>query len=209
MEEDKPSACERDELLCPVSSRLATDVACDCHCVAGYSGITPTREFDGEISTCLPPALNPHTGSEQQREAVAALSPSQFSQRVFKFCSDTVAPFLSDLIELQQRPQDLSSMCVGPRIKCKCGTKGAQEETAVCSTPCSDTECDRQNCQPLLKVGGTVDAVGCNCSRVDACGSVLPAPSDPPLCLNRIAAVLRRKAKKAAASASASSASPP
>jgi hypothetical protein len=195
-EDEKRSACEEDESLCPVSSRLATDVACDCQCVAGYSGITPTRSFDGEISTCLPPTLNPITASAEQRDMLATLSSTQVNQRVFKFCSENVASYLNDLIEQQQRPRDLRAMCVGPRIRCKCSTKGAQERTAACSVPCADQECDRDNCQPLLKVGGAIDASGCSCSRVNACGSLTPASSDPPLCLNRVAAVLRRRVKQ-------------
>jgi hypothetical protein len=198
VEQKKGSPCEGDESLCPTSLREATDVACDCHCVAGYSGITPTREFDGEISTCLPPALNPAIGSDEQREAAAAMTDVQFNQRVFKFCSDTVASYLGDLIEQQQRPKDMSAACVGPRIRCSCGTKGATEVTPVCSSPCADTECDRTNCQPMLKVGNVIDAVGCGCSRVSACGDVTPAPSEPPLCMNRVNAAIRRKARKAA-----------
>lgn len=196
--EEKPSPCEGDEEKCPTSSRLATDVGCDCHCVAGYAGITPTREFDGEISACLPPSLNLHTGSDEDRGRIAELTAPQFNQRVFKYCSDTVASYLSDLIEQQQRPRDLGSMCVGPRIKCRCTTKGAQDQTATCSRPCTDQECSAETCQPLLKVGGLIDATGCQCSRVNACGSLSPAADDPPVCLNRIAAVLKRRAKREA-----------
>lgn len=195
MGEDKPSACEEDESLCPSSSRQATDVACDCRCVAGYSGITPTREFEGTISACLPPDLNMTIAIPAQREALAMLTNTQYSQRVFKFCSEKVAGFLDDLIEQQQRPRDLRSMCMGPRIRCKCTTAGAHEQTSVCSTPCAERECDKDNCLPLLKVGGAVDITGCSCSRVNACGSMSPSTSEPPLCLNRVAAVLRRPAK--------------
>lgn len=195
-EEEKPSACEENEELCPNSSRLATDVACDCRCVAGYSGITPTRSFEGTISACLPPELNPVTSTPEQRDAALEMRSAQFNQRVFKYCSDKVASFLDDLIEQQQRPRDLQAMCMGPRIRCKCTTAGAQQQTPVCSTPCVDRECDRQNCLPLLRVGGTVDAAGCSCSRVNACGSVTPNPSEAPICLNRPAAVLRRPANR-------------
>lgn len=195
MGEDKPAACEEDESLCPSSSRLATDVACDCRCVAGYSGITPTRAFEGEISACLPPDLNVKLAMPEQRETIDKMSNQQFNQRVFKFCSEKVAGFLDDLIEQQQRPRDLRAMCMGPRIRCSCSTAGAHEQTTTCSTQCAERECDKDNCLPLLKVGGLVDSSGCACSRVNACGSLTPPSSDPPLCLNRIAAVLRRPAK--------------
>ena len=192
MGEDKPAACEEDESLCPSSTRQATDVACDCQCVAGYSGITPTREFEGEVSACLPPELNMKIAIPDQRDAITKMRREEYNQRVFKFCSEKVAGFLDDLIEQQQRPRDLRAMCMGPRIRCKCSTTGAHEQTPACSTPCADKECDKDNCLPLLKVGGLVDMSGCSCSRVNACGSQSPSPSDPPLCLNRIAAGLRR-----------------
>ncbi len=195
MGEDKPAACEEDESLCPVSSRQATDVACDCRCVAGYSGITPTRAFEGEVSACLPPDLNMTLAMPVQREALGKMTTAQYNQRVFKFCSEKVAGFLDDLIEEQQRPRDLRAMCMGPRIRCKCSTTGAHEQTAACSTQCADRECDKDNCLPLLKVGGAVDMTGCSCSRVNACGSLSPSASEPPLCLNRVAAVLRRAPK--------------
>lgn len=194
--EDKPSACEEDETLCPTSSRQATDIGCDCHCVAGYAGITPTREFDGEVSACLPPALNPKLGSEEERATASALSPTQFNQKAYKYCSDTVAKFMSELIEQQQRPRDLASLCVGPQIKCKCSTTGAQEQTPTCSMPCDDLQCDHDNCQPLLKVGGTIDTTACTCSRVNACGKMTPGSSDAPVCQNRVAAIMKRRAKK-------------
>ena len=192
MGEDKPAACEEDESLCPSSTRQATDVACDCTCVAGYSGITPTREFEGEVSACLPPDLNMKIAMPEQRDAIGKMTSAQYNQRVFKFCSEKVAGFLDDLIEQQQRPRDLRAMCMGPRIRCKCSTTGAHEQTPACSTQCAEKECDKDNCLPLLKVGGLVDMTGCSCSRVNACGSVSPTSSEPPLCLNRIAAVLRR-----------------
>ncbi len=192
MGEDKPAACEEDESLCPSSSRQATDVACDCRCVAGYAGITPTRAFEGEISACLPPDLNLAIAMPEQRDALGQMPSAQYNQRVFKFCSEKVAGFLDELIEQQQRPKDLKAMCMGPRIRCSCSTKGAQEQTTMCSSPCADKECDKDNCLPLLKVGGIVDTSGCSCSRVSACGNTSPASSDPPLCLNRVAAVLRR-----------------
>lgn len=195
-EDDKPSACEENEELCPRSSRLATDVACDCRCVAGFSGLTPTRSFEGTISACLPPELNPVTSTPEQRDAALELRSAQFNQRVFKFCSDKVASYLDDLIEMQQRPRDLQAMCMGPRIRCKCTTAGAQQQTTVCSTPCADRECDKQNCLPLLRVGGTVDASGCTCSRVNACGNVTPNIGESPICLNRPAAILRRQANR-------------
>lgn len=195
MGDDKPAACEEDESLCPSSSRQATDVACDCRCVAGYSGITPTRVFEGEVSACLPPDLNVAIAMPDQRAELTALSGDRYNQRVFQFCSEKVAGFLGDLIEQQQRPRDLRALCMGPRIRCSCSTNGAQEQTPACSAPCADKECGKDNCQPLLRVGGLVDMTGCSCSRVNGCGSTSPSSSEPPLCLNRVAAVLRRPAK--------------
>lgn len=196
MGEEKPaSACEEDESLCPTSSRLATDVACDCRCVAGFAGITPTRDFDGEISACLPSDLNLRLASPEQRDALSQLTSEQYNQRVFQYCSNDVANFIEDLIEQQQRPRDLQGLCMGPRIRCSCTTSGAQAQSSVCSAPCADRECDRDNCISLLRVGGIVDASACACSRVNACGSSTPASGEEPLCMNRIAA-LRRKAKR-------------
>ncbi|MDF2692096.1 MAG: hypothetical protein K0S65_479 [Labilithrix sp.] len=195
-EDNKPSACEKDEALCPSSTKQATDVACDCRCVAGYSGITPTREFEGSVYACLPPTLNVKTASPVQRDAINAMPSAEYNQRVFKHCSEDVAGFLNELIEEQQRPRDLRSMCVGPRIRCECGTAGAHEQTPQCSAPCTDRECTAETCLPMLKVGGTIDAAACACSRVNACGTMTPASSEPPMCLNRVQAVLRRPVKK-------------
>lgn len=192
MGEEKVAACERDPSQCPVSERLSTDVACDCRCVAGYSGLTPTREFEGTVPVCLPPELNAKLATGDQLSALNAMPDEAFNQKVFKYCSDKVATFLDSLIEEQQRPEDLDSMCVGPRIRCSCTTTGAQGETGTCSTPCEDTKCDKQNCISLLKVGGGVDAAGCGCSRVDGCGSLTPAEGESPVCVNRVQAVLRR-----------------
>ncbi len=192
-EDDKPSACEQNEELCPASSPLATDVACDCSCVAGYAGLTPTRTFEGVVSACLPPDLNPHTSPPDQLDALERIPAAERNQRVFQYCSKNVAGFLDELIEEQQRPRDLRAMCMGPRIRCKCTTAGARDTTPACSSPCVDRECDRDNCLPLLKVGGLVDLAGCSCSRVNGCGSVTPGSSEPPICLNRAAAVLRRR----------------
>lgn len=206
----KSSACERDEAQCPTSERLSTDVACDCRCVAGYSGLTPTREFEGTISACLPAELNAKLATADQLAALDAMPSDTFNQRVFKFCSNDVAKFLDDLIEEQQRPPDLESMCMGPRIQCSCGTSGAQGVTDTCSQPCADTECTKESCIPLLKVGGSVDTSGCGCSRVNACNGMTPAEGESPICLNRPAAVLRRRAAAAAkAAASAEEASEP
>lgn len=194
--EDKPTPCETDESQCPVSSRLATDVACECKCVAGFAGITPTRAFEGEISTCLPPSLNVNIVPPDQKDSLEALTDAEFNQRVYKFCSQNVAGFLDDLVGQQQSPRDLSAMCVGPRIKCECSTSGAHQQTAACSTSCVDQVCDASNCLPLFKVGGLVDATGCACSRVNMCGSLTPPSSDPPLCMNRLAGILRRANRK-------------
>lgn len=201
---EKSSACERDPSQCPASARLSTDVACDCECVAGYSGLTPTREFQGTISACLPPELNAKLATADQLSTLDAMPGDAFNQRVFKFCSDKVAGFLDDLIEEQQRPADLSSMCMGPRIKCSCTTSGAQGQTDTCSQPCEDKQCDKDSCVPLLKVGGGIDAAGCGCSRVNACGHPNPAEGEAPICMNRVAAVLKRRAAAQAAAAEAS-----
>ncbi|MBX3207459.1 MAG: hypothetical protein KF764_20595 [Labilithrix sp.] len=195
-EDEKPSACEENEALCPTSSRLATDVACDCRCVAGYAGLTPTRAFEGVVSACLPPDLNPHTSPPDRREELDRIPSASLNQRVFKYCSENVASFLDDLIEQQQRPRDLRAVCMGPRIRCKCTTTGARDKTPACSSPCVDRDCDRENCLPLLKVGGGIEMAGCSCSRVNACGTVTPASSEPPICLNRVAAVLRRRVNR-------------
>jgi hypothetical protein len=189
----KLSACEQNEALCPASARQSTDVACDCSCEAGYQGLTPTREFDGTISACLPPNLNVKLADPDQLATLNAMPQAEFNQQVFKFCSGTVADFLDNLIEEQQRPQDLAPICMGPRIRCSCKTSGAQGQTATCSQPCADKECDDKNCIPLLKVGGGVDMSGCSCSRVSSCGASTPAKAEPPLCMNRVAAVIRKK----------------
>ncbi len=189
----KPSACEENEALCPASSRAATDLTCDCRCDAGFSGITPTRTFEGRIAACLPPTLNPMTVTEGERVALESMTNAEFNQRVFKVCSVDVAAFLNDVIEEQQRPPELATMCMGPRIRCSCTTAGAQEQTTTCSAPCADTECDRANCAAILRVGNKVDASGCACSRVRSCGEVTPRENDPPMCLNRPRGIALRK----------------
>lgn len=194
------SACEKDDSQCPTSQRSATDVACNCRCVAGYSGVTPTREFSGTVSACLPPDLNPKLATTERIAELEAMPAAAFNQTVFKYCSDEVAGFLEELIGEQQRPPDLASMCMGPRIKCSCDTGGAKGETAFCSEPCADQTCDTSSCQPLLRVGGGIDTAGCACSRVNGCGDVSTPPVEaPPVCLNRIAAIQRRKAATPAA----------
>lgn len=192
--EEEKTGCDADESLCPTSSRTATDVTCDCSCVVGWSGITQTRKFTGAVAMCLPPSLNEKTASPVDLAALSSLSPGQYNQGVYQFCSDTVANYLGELISEQQRQRssELQGICVGPRIRCSCTTRGATEETKSCSTPCEDVECGTDNCVSLLRRDNSVDASACGCSRLSACGSTLPRVGDPPLCTKR--ASLRARA---------------
>ena len=70
-EEAEKTGCEADPSLCPRSVQTATDVGCDCRCVAGWSGITPTRAFTGTVQTCLPPNLNAKTASPAELDALS------------------------------------------------------------------------------------------------------------------------------------------
>jgi hypothetical protein len=191
--DEKPSPCEQNEDQCPTSQRLSTDVGCDCTCVAGYEGLTPTRDFSGVVPACLPSELNAKLATPEQLAALEALPAATFNQRVFKYCSDTIASYLNDLIEEQQRPADLTGMCMGPRIKCTCTTAGAKGQTATCSQACADKQCDSDNCGPFLRVGGAVDSSACQCSRVSTCNGLTPPEGSPPICLNRVAAILARR----------------
>jgi hypothetical protein len=195
--EVKPSACEENPELCPASSRTATDLTCDCRCDAGFSGITPTRTFEGRIAACLPPSLNPLTVTNEARPVLESMSNAEFNQRVYRYCSVDVASFLNEIIEEQQRPPELAAMCIGPRIRCSCSTAGATEQTPTCSAPCTDTTCERSNCSAILRVGGRVDASACSCSRARSCGEVTPTEGSPAMCLNRQRAIaLRRQSNR-------------
>lgn len=188
-EPESRGGCEDDPALCPTSTRTATDLSCDCRCVAGWSGFTPTRAFTGSINTCLPPSLNPMTGTPEEKAAISAVGDADYSQRVYKYCSETVATFLDELMEQQQRERtktELPGMCIGPRIRCSCSTKGATQESTSCSTPCEDTECTSDNCLALLRRDGTIDSSTCECSRVSACGVSTPRRSEPGICTKRL-----------------------
>lgn len=136
---------------------------------------------------CLPPSLNAKIASPPELEAMSKMSPVEYNQAVYRFCSNTVADYLDELITDQQRERssDLSGLCLGPRIRCSCTTRGATEESRSCGQGCDDVECSSDNCLSLLRRDNSIDANGCGCSRVSACGKATPRVGEAPMCTKR------------------------
>lgn len=191
VEEVSRTGCDADETLCPSSTRTATDVVCDCSCVAGWSGLTRTRKFTGAVAMCLPSTLNATIASPEELDALSKMSDAEYNQAVYGFCSQTVASYVDELITEQQRQRNsnLHGVCVGPHIRCSCTTRGATEQTRSCSKPCQDVECASDNCLSLLRRDNSIDSSACACSRVNACGRSIPRAEEAPMCTKRVSLV--------------------
>jgi hypothetical protein len=170
--------CDDDETLCPRSSAGATSVACDCHCTIG-GGDNPVNNFDGTASFCLPPALNAMTSVGAQRVALASMDPRTFDQRVFGYCSQTVAAFVRLAIKAHA---DLKlAACLMP-VECDCKTAGTERDSPTCHATCNPLPCTADNCDSVLRVDSKLDIAACACSRVTVCGVTQPPPAEPDLC---------------------------
>lgn len=183
---DSKPDCDDDELLCPTSKKTATRVACNCECqlprVPLLSGVKDNR-YRGKLIACLPTSLNPSTANPAERQALNEMPQGQYNQRVFKFCSEDIAEWLSltvksQLARFEQVPAGLACQ---PH-ECTCGTEGATVTYAPCGESCDEKECDRSNCQPILRKGGILDVSSCYCTRTKACGFTSPPSSKPGLC---------------------------
>jgi hypothetical protein len=182
---DSKPDCGDDASLCPQSEKSATAVACSCSCELPTIPLSGTKAptYRGNIVTCLPPALNPRTGTEVEQAAVTAMVQSQFDQNVFKFCSEDVAQWLSRTVASQVRrlAQIPEALACQP-YKCTCSTEGASIQSAWCEDPCEETRCDEKTCMPILRRGGILSPSSCICTRTEACGDTSPPASKPPLC---------------------------
>lgn len=178
---EKPS-CDDDVELCPHSSTAANSVTCDCRCTVGASEDTG-KTYEGSLALCLPADLNTTTASDEQRVAIQALAPSDFDQRVFRYCSREVSRFVRTTIKLHSILR--LAACVQP-VMCECSTTGTRRDSSSCHKPCTERECDDQNCPSLLRTDATIDMSSCSCTRATVCGIVAPSEDGPGLCRDRL-----------------------
>jgi hypothetical protein len=193
--DDTKPDCADDEALCPTSLKTATRVACNCECRFPRLPLSraKTVEYAGKLIACLPPDLNPSTGSPEQRQALEQMPQGQYNQRVFKFCSEDVSEWLSLTIksQLARFEQVPAGLACQPN-DCRCTTEGATVTYPPCATPCEERLCEKASCQPILRRGGILDFSGCYCNRTSACGFTSPPTAKPPLCRPLVGAVDRR-----------------
>jgi len=174
---DKPSpSCESDTEMCPRSSKAATSVTCDCRCTVGIDDETGDV-YDGRVAVCLPPELNGELASAEVRTGLSVLDARVFDQRVFQYCSQDVARFVSTAVKA---PLGLRS-CALP-IHCECTTKGALHDSYACHSTCEDVACSSRNCPAVLWRHTEIDTAACRCSRATACGNTAPDAERPGVC---------------------------
>ncbi len=183
VEDPKPD-CADDPLLCPKSVKTATRVACNCECQLPRIPLsTKNRRYRGKLLACLPTGLNPSLGAEEDKQAINDMPQAEYDQKVFKYCSEDVAEWLSltvksQLARFEQVPAGLACQ---PQ-QCTCSTEGANVTYSPCEDGCDDRECSSDNCQPILRQGGILDLSSCICSRTKACGFTSPPSNKPPIC---------------------------
>jgi hypothetical protein len=184
-ESAKKTDCNDDEKLCPSSVKTATRVACSCKCQLPHIPLPgfDTPKYKGKLLACLPPSLNPMTGSTAEQLALTQMPQPRYNQQIFKFCSEDVADWLSltiksQLAGLEQVPTGLTCQ----PYECRCDTDGAQLDDLSCETPCDEEECDKESCEPILRQGGILELRTCSCTRTRACGFVSPSTEKPGLC---------------------------
>jgi hypothetical protein len=170
--------CDEDIDLCPKSERTATSVTCDCHCTIG-GGENPANNFDGAIAMCLPPALNTITANDEQRVALDAMEQRAFNQRVYQYCSGSVAGFVR--IAIKAHANLKLAACVMP-VRCECKTAGTHRDSFSCHSTCADRPCDAKNCTSILRRESKLDIAACSCSRGTVCGESAPPTEDDGVC---------------------------
>jgi hypothetical protein len=174
------ASCDDDPSRCPESSRAANSVTCDCECTVGLSESTGDT-FKGKVAVCLPAELNAEVATPDEQASLDALEPKAFNQRVYQYCSRTVADFMRTAIRLQAREV---IACAVP-LSCTCNTQGATTSSSTCRTGCKEVACDTANCRAVLRKSGhdaLVTMGACFCSRASACGSTSPSHDTPGIC---------------------------
>lgn len=171
-------SCDDDAALCPESSPKATSVTCDCRCTIG-SSVGSGNAYQGRVAVCLPAALNARTASAEQRLALDALEPRIFDQRVYGYCSQTVAGFVRAAIKGHAGLK--LAACTMP-VRCDCTTTGTTRDSAVCHEPCAEIPCDDHKCPTILRRDAKLEIPACSCSRASACGLSSPPEEQPGLC---------------------------
>lgn len=183
VEDPKPD-CADDPLLCPSSVKTATRVACNCECQLPRIPLsTKNRRYRGKMLACLPAGLNPGLGAPEDKQALNDLSPSDYNQKVFKYCSEDIAEWLSLTVKSQlARFDEVPAGLACQPQECTCSTEGANVTYLPCQQDCEERECSNQNCQPILRQGGILDLSSCLCSRTKACGFTSPPSNKPGIC---------------------------
>jgi hypothetical protein len=177
--------CSDDESLCPLSWQTANAVECNCTCQLPHIPLPGTvhAKYVGPLPVCLPPTLNASTATSAQRQALTVMPQGAFNQQVFKYCSESVADWLSLTVKSQAaRFEQLPAGLACQPYRCTCDTTGARLTDTSCDAPCPEESCDYKSCDPILRQGGILDFSGCACSRTKACGANAPDPSGPGLC---------------------------
>ena len=182
-------SCDDDLALCPRSSRAATSVRCSCRCTVGLGG-KESSAFEGQLTVCLPAALNTKTATDEQRAALATMDPRVFDQLVFAHCSGAVAGFarLAVKAHMSAHPNMRLAACVLP-VSCECDTTGAQLDWPACHSSCPEVPCDDQNCSSVLREDGKLDVAACACSRSRTCGDAEPREAEAGVCHEGVASL--------------------
>ncbi len=175
---DHQTTCDDDIDLCPESVTSATSVACDCECTLGIARTPDNGTYEGTVTACLPPSLNVKLASNAELTAMQAMASSDFDQRVFRFCSHTVADFVRSAIRMHGQ---LPLACAVP-VRCTCTTTGARIDSPFCRAQCKDVACSDTACLTPLRTNQTLDLTACGCSRSAACGETVPAIGQAPFC---------------------------
>jgi hypothetical protein len=184
--DDKPiPGCNDDETLCPSSNMSANTVDCSCTCQLPHIPIPGAKQakYEGTISACLPPSINVDQAAGNDKLALTAMTQTAFNQTVYRYCSETVADWLTLTIKSQAaRFEQLPPALACQPYRCTCETGGARYSESYCQSPCPDAACSRDTCEPVLRQGGVLDLSSCTCNRTSACGVVTPAAASPGLC---------------------------
>lgn len=177
--------CAEDEKLCPPSLMASNAVECECSCQLPHIPLPGARQakYEGTIGACLPPAINLAIATAAQKQALGVMPQGVFNQQVYKFCSETVADWLSLTIKSQAaRFEQLPAGLACQPYRCTCDTSGARFNDSYCESPCTEEACNRETCDPILRQGNILDFSSCACTRTSACGAIAPAEANAGLC---------------------------